>query len=94
MDEKAEYQTIVAPILALLEKKNADYGRSYDKLRAEHGQISFVIRLGDKYNRIKQLTSNDVKVKDESIQDTIKDIIGYCILELAYLEDKDANKTA
>ena len=79
-----EFEKVLIPILGLLEKKNKDYGRSYDKLREEFGEVSFLIRLSDKYNRLKTLTYHPASVEDESIIDTIYDVIGYCTLELAY----------
>lgn len=83
----SKFHDILLPIADLLDKKNTDYGDSYRHLREEFGPTSFVIRLMDKVNRVKKLTNADALVKSESLQDTIKDIIGYCTLELSYLEN-------
>lgn len=72
------------PIAALLAKKNRDYGNSYAVLRDEYGTVAFHIRLADKLSRLKQVDGNGTLVLDESAIDTIRDIIGYCALELVY----------
>ncbi len=64
-------------------KKNRDYGDSFSKLYHEYGDLSVVIRFSDKIGRYKNLISNENLVKDESIEDTVKDIGGYAILRLA-----------
>lgn len=86
-------------LLALIEKKNADYtGGSQDALanfklceeiglgKAEHGVL---IRMMDKVQRIKSfLAKGSLEVANESAQDAARDIIGYSLALLAMLEDK------
>lgn len=63
-------------------RKNHDYGDSFATLRQEYPK-AILIRLGDKYNRLKALMSGEAaQVKDESIDDTLLDLANYCILEL------------
>lgn len=63
-------------------RKNHDYGDSFATLRQEYPN-AILIRLGDKYNRLKALMSGEAaQVKDESIDDTLLDLANYCILEL------------
>lgn len=82
---KNEYLDILEPISELLQRKNTDYDASYDETREEFGPMAFVLRLNDKFKRIKKLTNKGkALVNDESIEDTIQDIIGYCTLELRY----------
>lgn len=83
-----EFSNVLLPVADLLEQKNHDYGRSYDVLRKEYGEVSFLIRLGDKVNRLKTLVNHPAKVKAEAVEDTIKDIIGYCTLELCFRQNK------
>jgi len=83
------YKKILEPIAELLMRKNIDYGNSYDKLREEYGPTGFYIRIADKLSRIKQLDANPSHVKDEAIEDTIRDIIGYATLELLYRQNKE-----
>lgn len=79
-----KFTEILEPVAELLEQKNHDYGRSYDQLREEYGETSFLIRLDDKINRLKTLVKHPAKVTTEAIEDTIRDIIGYCTLELCF----------
>jgi hypothetical protein len=85
----SKFHDVLMPIADLLDKKNTDYGSSFDQQRTEFGQVSFVIRIMDKINRVKQLDKSEALVKDESRIDTIKDIVGYCALELAYLQEDE-----
>jgi hypothetical protein len=64
----------------LLIKKNRDYGNSVQEQFEEYGLTSILIRLDDKLRRLKNLLTNPQQVKDESVQDTMKDLAGYAIL--------------
>ena len=66
-----------------VERKNHDYGSSFANIRDKYGPIAFHVRIADKLARITQLNKSEAKV-DESILDTLQDIIGYCTLEIAY----------
>ena len=84
MSNKVEmHKKICEELNDLYERKNADYGESFAELRKEYPE-SICIRLTDKLNRLKKLTSADYKqnVKDESVEDTLKDIANYAIMEL------------
>ncbi|MGC8767372.1 MAG: nucleotide modification associated domain-containing protein [Brevinematia bacterium] len=84
MLDKNILNSIVSNIVDLLIQKNADYGDSYFKLRDDFGKISFIVRLVDKTERLKNLAKKESYFFSESEEDTIKDIIGYCLLELYY----------
>lgn len=63
-------------------KKNADYGDSFIKVRDKIPN-AILVRLNDKLNRVETLMQNDnQQVKDESIDDTLKDLANYCVMEL------------
>jgi hypothetical protein len=64
-------------------RKNRDYGDSFRKVYEEYGDLSLIIRLTDKLERLKSLQNKENLVKDESKEDTIGDIAGYTILRLA-----------
>lgn len=67
-------------------KKNADYGDSFAALRREFPE-SILLRIGDKYNRLKTLMSQkEVHVVDESLSDTLLDLANYCVMELMEME--------
>ena len=68
-------------------KKNTDYDNAFKKVWEEHGDLSLLIRLKDKMYRLENLIENERKVEDETIEDTIKDIAGYCVLRLAIAKE-------
>jgi len=65
-----------------LKKKNKDYGDSYVKSVERFGEWVILVRLMDKFNRLEQLIKTGEQKVDESIEDTLLDLAGYCILEL------------
>lgn len=81
-----DIENICNDLKETLEKKDSDYGGSFDKTMQEYGDLAFIIRLEDKFNRFKNLTINkaEPRVDNESVRDTIKDIAGYCILAMRY----------
>lgn len=84
MVDKIEiHQNLCNELHTLYENKNSDYGDSFAKLRSEYPE-SICIRLQDKMNRLKTLIvdKKEQKVDDESIEDTLKDIANYALLEL------------
>ena len=69
-------------------KKNSDYGNSFSDLYEEYGSIISEIHIREKFNRFKQLRTNESQV-GESIEDTLMDMANYCLLTL--LEMKKLN---
>ena len=66
-------------------KKNHDYGDSFGETYRKLGIISAVTRITDKVNRLASLCtkpSEEQKVLDESIDDTLMDAANYCIMTL------------
>lgn len=80
------FHRIAADMAEIVSRKNSDYGNSYFRLRSEWGAVSFGARLGDKYYRLTNLLQGHMPQVNESVEDTIRDIVGYCLLELAYRE--------
>lgn len=64
---------------ALLISKQHDYG---------HGNITsfglqgVLVRLSDKIERLNNLKSKKSKAKNESVLDTLRDVVGYCVIAL------------
>lgn len=76
-----EYERIVTDTMELCKKKNKDYGSSVQDTFEKFGDVSYLVRITDKYNRICSLLENKkVEVRDESITDTIVDLANYCFL--------------
>ena len=71
---------IAVEVAELVEKKNKDYGNSFDKTLAEYGDTAYFLRIEDKLSRLKSLSKKEALVADESVEDTLKDIIGYTLL--------------
>ena len=69
-------------------KKNSDYGNSFSDLYDEYGSIISEIHIREKFDRFKQLRTNESQI-GESIEDTLMDMANYCLLTL--LEMKKLN---
>jgi hypothetical protein len=68
--------------------KNTAYGNSFGKSFEEFGIVAALVRLEDKWNRIKALSKGaENNVLDESIKDTLLDMANYCIM--TYMEVND-----
>jgi hypothetical protein len=78
MINRRKYNKILNKCSKISIIKNADYG---DANLLEFGLYGILIRLSDKYNRLKTLILNNKNplVKNETINDTLLDMINYCI---------------
>ena len=72
----------------LIAAKNENYGDSFSKQYKKYGIVSVEMRLNDKFMRLEQLVKGEKDKVGESIEDTLKDIIGYATLALIELKDK------
>lgn len=73
--------------------KNERYNNSFGAQFEELGPVSAVVRLSDKFNRLKALLLNPVEdVGDESVLDTLSDMANYCIMTMIELEVADELK--
>lgn len=77
-------------LLATFEKKNADYGNSFEESLEKHGIIAAIVRMEDKMGRLNSLTKKGVeqKVSDESLMDTLKDLSNYALMTAVWLEEE------
>lgn len=78
-------------LLKTVVAKNKSYGNSFDKAVDQFGITAAILRIYDKVNRMETLldgVENDVK--DENIEDTMLDILGYLVLTLHYIQFKNA----
>lgn len=83
----AKHKEICEKLNKIYEKKNHDYGDSFEETYNELGIISCVTRMNDKMNRLKTLAKTDNQVKDESISDTLLDLANYSIMTYMCLQD-------
>lgn len=63
--------------------KNHDYGNSFDQSLKEFGLVAALVRMNDKFNRLKSLSTKEAEV-NESIDDTLLDLANYCIMTYMY----------
>lgn len=91
MNKLVIYQNILRSMEETYKAKDNDYGNSVGYTYKKYGDISFLVRITDKFNRIESLTDpkHNITVKDEKLEDTILDLANYCLL---WLVEKGAKK--
>lgn len=93
---EAKLREVCVRVIDLVMKKNADYGDAWQR----QGINGVLVRLADKLYRIDNLTAFPVPavgpaskvehlIASETVEDTIVDAIGYCLLGLLYIEEND-----
>ena len=96
------FKSITSKMAETYEKKNHDYGDSFDKSLDKFGLIASVVRMGDKMNRIESLINKSIQnpaypsvsvkdvnlVKDESIKDTLLDLANYAIMTVMWMDNQ------
>lgn len=81
------HKAICNGIHVLYEKKNHDYGDSFGQSFRDYGLLAGLIRMEDKFNRLKTLARGaGQEVVDESITDTLRDLANYAIMTLLEME--------
>lgn len=84
------FKEIAEGMIALQEKKNADYGNAFEQSCDKWGIVAALTRMGDKMNRIESLYRNgDALIKDEKIEDTLIDLAAYAIMTVEWLHKMD-----
>lgn len=80
---ESDIVNIALEIGELVEKKDKDYNSAFSKTLKEYGDVAYFLRIDDKLNRLKSLLlrSKDAEI-NESVEDTLKDIVGYTLLML------------
>ena len=74
--------------------KNHDYDNSFSELFAECGMTYAYGHLSEKLKRVKSLMSDEAKVKDESMRDSLLDLANYAILTIMELDKTSMPKNA
>jgi len=92
-----EMRKIFVECLQTVHKKNADYSPGYDPFRnfefceqlgiclTEEG---ILVRMADKFARVVNLMNKSPDVEDETVEDTLKDLINYAAILLSYIRLK------
>ena len=84
----------ISAAVTLYKAKNTDYGDSFGKTYAQFGPIAALVRMSDKINRISSLmslSSAGQKVSDESIKDTLMDLVCYSLMTMYEMECADGS---
>lgn len=88
-DNVRQFMSITNNMTKIYAAKNHDYGDSFEQSLDEEGMAASRIRMGDKWNRYKTLSkTKDIKVKDESIKDTLLDLANYAIMTVMWMNKK------
>lgn len=93
-EEKIDrFHEIVNEMANLYAKKNSNYGDSFGKLYHDLGPIAGLVPLHNKLDRITSLIKGDHN-NFESMEDSLKDLACYAVMNLIELEDsrKGENK--
>tara|TARA_B100001758_G_scaffold200679_1_gene179483 strand:- start:3631 stop:4008 length:378 start_codon:yes stop_codon:yes gene_type:complete len=73
--------------LDLFIKKNTDYGDAYKT----YGPIGVLVRIGDKINRLSNITNNSITlIPTESLRDTLIDLHNYSAMAIMLLDSKES----
>ena len=85
-------EAITKKMHSIFRKKNHDYGNSFEQSLNEEGLAASRIRIGDKWNRFKQLSKGaKAQVNDESLRDTLIDMANYAIMTVMWLDKQQNN---
>jgi len=76
---------IIQNIISMYNDRNYDYGNIAEKQLMWDGKVSYKIMLEHKVSRFLNLLKEKNKSKDDSIEDTVKDIIGYSVIYLMWI---------
>ena len=86
------FEDITKSMSGIFRKKNHDYGNSFEQSLNEEGLAASRIRMGDKWNRFKQLSKGvQAQVNDESLRDTLIDMANYAIMTVMWLDKQNGN---
>lgn len=83
-DEVVQFANEAKRCVEFYTKENHDYGNSFDKGVDEIGIGYGVARIYGKMNRLITLTKKEAHVKDDNIDDILRDIACYSMMMLAY----------
>lgn len=82
--------------LQIARKKNKDYAKDHDAFHNfRHSELvgvdpdrAILVRISDKMARISNLLNKDESVKDETVEDTLDDVINYTAILKAYIDNE------
>ena len=85
------YDAVLKEMKDTYDRKNSDYGNSFEKTLNEFGLTPGIAQIYHKFERVKQLVkSPDAKV-NESMRDSLLDMCNYIAMTVAWM-DKEGKK--
>ena len=83
------FDDILDEMSSVHEKKNADYGNNFHKRYEKYGFLTALLRLTDKMERLENIyEKGEIKVKDESVEDTLLDLANYAVMTIVELRNE------
>lgn len=83
---REDLQAAADETVNLVLRKNSDYGDAWQK----QGLAGVLVRLSDKSLRVERLFGGvQALVADEKVEDTLRDLAGYALLGLLYVQSLD-----
>lgn len=82
-----KFKKIINECQELRWKKLNDYGITYN----EYGYVGLLVKLGDKYGRIKQLYKkqlNDEQPNFETSRDSLVDLVNYAVMAIMEIDGR------
>ena len=90
MSRLEEHKKLLDSIHETYIQKNRAYGNSFNQSCDDFGVTAAMVRMSDKWNRLKTLTQNkDIPQGDESVKDTLLDLANYCVMTYLWLDEKE-----
>jgi len=87
MDRVSKMEAVQQEGLELFKRKNTDYGDAF----ANYGPVGVIVRMGDKINRLMNVTKSSVTmVIDEGLRDTLIDLHNYSAMAIMLMDEKKA----
>lgn len=84
----AQMRELMDETLSILGKKRHDYGLSFDDSVKKFGGMAYELALDWKINRVHSFHEKG-ELKNESLEDALRDIIGYTLLYWRILKHGD-----
>ena len=85
MDRVSQMEAVQKEGLELFKRKNNDYGDAF----ANYGPVGVIVRMGDKINRLMNITKTGVTmVNDEGLRDTLIDLHNYSAMAIMLMDEK------
>lgn len=86
MDRVNQLEKVQQEGLELFTRKNKDYGDAF----AKYGPIGVIVRIGDKINRLQNISKSGIQmVDDESIRDTLIDLHNYAGMAVMLIDEEN-----